>query len=416
VLNSHKIRSTARLRAFVAFVTVLLLSVLVVAPALTQDTPGEDEIRNPEAEEASLPIIFRTGFSQEHLDSNIWAYDIRGAAVVREDPEARGDEVNLVLQLGHEEDWSSIVFERGHDWRNYIVEVDVKLLNVVEDADNFFLGVRYDRNVGEYALSLNVAAQFARLSSTIDGLWVGSLHQEPLTLHIDTWYRLKAHVEGGLIRFYVDDRFIGFIDDVEITRGSIRMLTPPDSFVHVDNLIVREIQSSPEPDDLLITEFMFREDGLQWFEILNDSDRHIKLDGMTITNGSETYVVSRTSLVMPPGSYKVFASENTTPYFTLDSQPYIYGDSLRFPADDGYLGLSVNDQVVTEIEYSEDTGWPLQDNVSVALHPDYLSRRRQGNGFNWCPSVQRLSDADGAVVRATPGEIQSSMCPRAAGS
>jgi hypothetical protein len=105
---------------------------------------------------------------------------------------------------------------------------------------------------------------------------------------------------------------------------------------------------------------------------------------------------------MAPRSYKVFASRNPSSYFSLDSRPYIFGDALRFPADNGYLGLLVDGQVITEIEYSEEAGWLLQEDISVALHPDYLSPRRQDNGFHWCPSVERLSDS--SPVRATPGK------------
>jgi spore coat protein H len=346
-------------------------------------------------------VIFSAAFNQEELSTATWAYDIRRAMVVREDRDTRRD-ANLVLQLGHEEEWSAITLERGNNWRNYIVEMDVKLLDVVEDADNFFLGVRYDRNEGEYAVSLDLTGQLAKLSSTIDGLWDGILHEEPLALNADTWYQVKARVEYDLISFFVDDKLIGTIHNDLLTAGSIRMLAPPGGFVYIDNIIVKEIPSSPQPGDLLITEFMFRDDDFQWFEMMNDSGKYIKLDGARITNGRESYEIADGALVITPHSYVVFASHDPTPYFTLDSQPYIYGDSLRFPADNGHFQLSVEGRTITEIEYNEDTGWPLQDNISVALHPDYLSRRRQNNGFNWCSSVQRLSE--NSAIRATPGQ------------
>jgi spore coat protein H len=360
-------------------------------------TPGA------EPDESALPVMFSAAFDQEPLNTTVWAYDIRRALLVREDRDVRRSDANSLLQLGHEEEWSAIALERGHNWRNYVVEMDVQLLNIIEDADNFFLGVRYDRNKGEYAVSLDMAGQLARLSSTIDGLWEGILHEAPVALDSDTWYRIRANVEDDLITFFVDDHHIGTINNGLLRVGSIRMLTSPGSFVYVDNIIVREIPSWPEPGDLLITEFMFRDEGFQWFELLNNTDKHIKIDGIEITNGTESYKIThgpRRSIA--PHSYMVLASHDTTPYFSLDSQSYIYGSSLRFPPDNGHFQLRVAGRTITEIEYSEDTGWLLQDNVSVALHPDYLFRRRQNNGFNWCLSVQRLSAT--SRMRATPGQ------------
>jgi hypothetical protein len=370
--------------------------------ASASDATAAVATHSAEPDEAALPVIFSAAFNQEALSTAIWAYDIRRAVVLREDRDVGRSDANLVLQLGHEEEWSAIALERGHNWRNYVVEMDVKLLNIIEDADNFFLGVRYDRNEGEYAVSLDLAGQLARLSSTINGLWEGTLHEAPLALDSDTWYRLTARVEDDLISFFLDDSHIGTINNDLLTAGSIRMLTPPGSYVYVDNIIVREIPSWPKPGDLLITEFMFRDEEFQWFELLNDSDKYIEIGGVEITNGRQSHKIAYGSPVMKPRSYMVLASQDTTPYFLLDSQAYIYGDSLRFPADNGHLRLRAAGRTITEIEYSEDSGWLLQDSVSVALHPDYLSRRRQDNGFNWCPSVQRLSES--RLMRATPGQ------------
>jgi len=355
-------------------------------------------------DELTLPVIFSAAFNEDVLDTSTWAYHILSAVVVREsaDGDARSSHTNLVLQLGHPEQWSAITLERGNRWRNYVVEMDVKLLAVVEDADAVFLGVRHDRNAGEYTISLDVAGQRARLSSTINGLWEGIFYEAPLALDSHTWYHVKAHVQDNLISFFVDDDHIGTVDNDLLVAGTIRMLTPPGSFVYIDNIIVREIPSLPEPGDLLITEFMFRDDGFQWFEITNDSDKHIQIDGMEITNGSETHDISSGPPVMTPHSYMVFASQDTALHFSLDSQPYIYGDSLRFPADNGVLRLSAGGRTIAEIEYSEDTGWLLQDHVSLALHPDYHTARRQNNGLHWCPSVEKVSD--GSPLRATPGK------------
>lgn len=361
--------------------------------------------------EATLPLIFSAAFNEDALDTATWAYHILKATVV---PEGMGRDLssnsaNLVLQLGHAEEWSVIILEGGHNWRNYIVEMDVRLLDVVEEADNFFLGVRYDRNAGEYTISLDKASQMARLGSTINSLWEGTLHETPLALNSDGWYRIKAHVEDHLITFHVDDNHVGTIDNDLLPAGSIRMLTPPGSFVYIDNITVREIPSLPEPGDLLITEFMFRDDPFQWFEIVNNSDKYVRLDGMEITNGRETHIITSGPLVIEPRRYMIFASQDTAPHFSLDSPPYIYGDSLRFSADNGRLRLSANGLTITEIEYSEDTGWLLQDGVSVALHPDYLTSRRQNNGFYWCPSVQKVSD--NPLLRATPGQ-PNHLCVR----
>ena len=353
---------------------------------------------------SALPVIFNADFDEYELDPAIWAYHLyKGVAVVREGGhknEWSGD-ANPVLQLGHPDEWSAIALESGNNWRNYVVEMDVNLLEFVQDADTFFLGVRHDRIAGEYVVSLDVAAQKANLSTTINGLWEGVIHETPLALDAEKWYQLKAHVYHHQISFFVDGNHIGSIDNATLHAGTIRMLTSPGSLVYVDNITVKEIPSLPEPDDLLITEIMFRDGDFQWFEIFNHSDRHILIDGMEISNGVETHQIAPGSLVIKPHSYMVFASQDTAPYFSLDFLPYIYGDSLRFPPDNGYLRLSADGQIIAEIEYSEDTGWLLQDDVSLALHPDYHTPRRQNNGFHWCPSVEKVSD--NSSMRATPG-------------
>ena len=370
--------------------------------------PGRGE--NPDT--PALPVIFSANFSKDLLEPTTWAYHIyRGIAVVREGAYQNvwSSNAELVLQLGHPQEWSAITLEKGYQWRNYIVEMDVQLLDAVEDADGFFLGVRHDRSAGEYAVSLDVAGQRARLSSTINGLWEGTFHETSLPLALDTWYRLKAHVEDHTIRFYIDDQPIGIINNDQLTAGTIRMMTPPGGFVYVDNIIVMEIPSWPEPGDLLITEFLFGDDGFQWFEIMNHSERHIRLDGLAISNGRESHQIASGLPVMTPYSYMLFASQDPAPYFPLAAPLYIYGHSLRFPLDDGKLRLSAGGRTITEIEYSEDTGWLLQDNVSLALHPDHHTPRGQHNGFHWCPSVAKASHDP--LLRATPGQ-PNHLCVR----
>jgi spore coat protein H len=350
-------------------------------------------------------VIFEDDFNDVAIDPDVWAYHILRAGAGIDHRSIN----NPVLQIGHVDEWAGVVLMKGGDWRDYIVEMDVKILEAVVDQDVFFLGVRYDRNAGEYALSLNLTGQMAMLGSTIDGRWQGISHQAPLELYPGVWYRLEARVEGDTIDFFMDDVHAGSIKDDTLAAGSLRMLTPPGGLVHVDNVVVKEIPSAPEPGDLLVTEFLFRDHGLQWFEVLNGSNRYIKLDGIQITNGSETHEMSGGPLVMAPRSYKVLTSQNSPSYFPPGSRPYVFGDALRFPADNGYLGLLADGQTITEIAYSEDTGWLLQDEISIALHPDYLTPRRQNNGFHWCPSVNRLSD--GSPIRATPGNLNH-VCVR----
>jgi spore coat protein H len=355
--------------------------------------------------EMTQPVIFSTDFNQSVLDNATWAYHLyKGVAMVRDSQNhgGMGSNLNWVLQLGHAVEWSAVTLEKGTNWRNYEIELDVKLLNTVNDADNFFLGVRHDRDIGEYTVSLDLAGQRARLSSTIHGFWEGVHNEVPLAVNANTWYRLNARIDGNLINFYMDGNHIGTIDDDQLKAGTIRLMTPPGSYVHIDNLTVKEIPSSPEPGDLIITEIMFHDEEFQWFEMINISDRYLQIDSLEITNGRDVHKIAYGSFVLTPSKYMLMVSQKPPTDFMTDVRQYIFGNALRFSADNGYLGLLQDGRIITEIEYSEDTGWLLQESVSLALHPDYYTSRRQNNGFHWCPSVGRASDSP--PLRATPGK------------
>ncbi|HLA44089.1 MAG TPA: hypothetical protein VJZ27_11670, partial [Aggregatilineales bacterium] len=236
----------------------------------------------------SLPILFDDDFEESVLDPDVWAFDIREGVIVFEDAE----ETNSVMQVGHELQWSDITLLRGDRWRNYILELDVKLLNYVDGADNFFVTVRHDETQGEYEASLDLARRLVTLSSTVDGIWRGVAAQAPLVLDLSTWYRIKIHVEDNYIGFFLNDELITQLTDDTLSQGSMRLLAAPGSLVMVDNVAIHEIPSFADQHDLLLTEFAFRDNNPQWFEIFNDSGRHIKLAGLEITNGSESYIIN----------------------------------------------------------------------------------------------------------------------------
>lgn len=391
----------------VRLIGALMLSLGVVGSSLSYDLIVEDGDL-PDLNHAILPIMFEDDFESGQLSTATWAYDVLRARIEENNADPDG-QPGQVLDIGHNQEWSSMVLQQGRRWRDYVVELDVSLLTITEGADNFFLGVRYDRDDGEYAMSLDMANQTVTISRTEDGFWDGELLEVPVRLELNEWYRLTVHVEDDLIQFFLDGTPMGQIRDDAVDVGSVRMLTPPGGYALVDNFVVREIPSAPRQGDLLITEIYLRENGLQWFEVMNDASRHISLDGVQISNGTAIHEISDDSGILAPDEYFVMAAENPTSHFTLHSDYYVYGADLRFTPDNGTLQLAVDDEVVTQINYSEDTGWLLQDYVSTALHPDHLRSRSQDNALSWCPSVQLAST--NPLLRASPGTANH-LCVR----
>lgn len=145
------------------------------------------------------------------------------------------------------------------------------------------------------------------------------------------------------------------------------------------------------------------DDGKEWFELYNNADRPIDLEGMTITHsrpdGTMAHSTVMRSLTVPANGYVVLG--NTTPDLVPAWVDYGYGGDLgdMFNTGGGKIALACG---ATEIDSA------VYDDVSAGVSrqfdggglPDYTANDDQAN---WCDATPDGSDEFAETNFGTPG-------------
>lgn len=142
----------------------------------------------------------------------------------------------------------------------------------------------------------------------------------------------------------------------------------------------------PTPGDLLISEIQLSPnggDGMQWFEVRNNTFDPIDLEGMTIlADGGSKVIANGSPLVVQPGAYLTFAA-GASPGFTPD---YVYGTDLVLSRTSDHLQILSGTAPEVALADAAWSGWNVRQGRSLSLdsgkhRPGALSDRDESN---WC--------------------------------
>lgn len=159
------------------------------------------------------------------------------------------------------------------------------------------------------------------------------------------------------------------------------------------------------PGDLVITEVFADavgpDEGREWLELYNTSDRPIELEGATLTvtkaDGSGAKSAQLEGITIAPGQY--FTLGNAAPELTPPYIDYGYANALGdMPnSNGGQIALRCGDALIDEAKYDMVKGGHSRQ-LSAAVPPDYT---RNDDLANWCEATES-EFSDGAF--GTPGQ------------
>lgn len=168
-----------------------------------------------------------------------------------------------------------------------------------------------------------------------------------------------------------------------------------------------EIPAQPD-SPVVITEIMYDpvevpDDKGEWFELVNASDEAVDIDGWRLEdqNGQMHVIVNGGPYMMQPGDILVFganAMESTNGGVEIDYQ-YPYADFALANTEDSIVLKNIYGEVVDEVKYNENSGWPVGKGKSLELfHPNL------DNSLDKFWSVATVPYGDESNL-GTPGEL-----------
>lgn len=168
-----------------------------------------------------------------------------------------------------------------------------------------------------------------------------------------------------------------------------------------------------EPGDLVITEIMANpagdDDGFEWFEVLNVSERPIPLTGISLRDdGSDSLTIASGPIVLP-GEYAVLAeADGATLGVTL-----VWSDSgsMALSNTEDEIELLVGDVLIDRVAWGSgfSPAWPRPNGASMSLDPSAVSTAANDESASWC---EGLGDYGVPPNTGTPG-VENPPCDRA---
>ena len=169
----------------------------------------------------------------------------------------------------------------------------------------------------------------------------------------------------------------------------------------------------PETGDLVVTEIMANpagdDEGLEWFEIYNSSDRALALAGLALSDDGVDAIVLDSDFVLPAGEYAVLgASAEAAPGIDVvwtDSGSYALSNSSD-EIEIHFAGTPV-DRVAWGA--GSDPPWERPNGATMSLDPDATSAAMNDSAAAWCAGtldygVPPNLGSPGAANGPCPGE------------
>lgn len=204
--------------------------------------------------------------------------------------------------------------------------------------------------------------------------------------------QVDASIGEGLATFQIllDETVV----QVEIVEINDSAYTPPAGAVGYGELLITEIMYDPSalPDT----------EG-EWFEIYNNSDRTIQLQGLVLGRDDANRHAIADPIELEPAGYYVFSR---TAAATGVVNSYTYGTAITLSNTGATLYLFNEESgsgpgaLIFAVNYG-DTGFPGGTGASIALDPGSLDPVAAVLGSSWCTSTSAYSTGD----RGTPGSV-----------
>lgn len=159
------------------------------------------------------------------------------------------------------------------------------------------------------------------------------------------------------------------------------------------------------PGEIIITELMKNpsavDDGVgEWFELYNDSEFVLSLEGAVISDdGTDTHTITG-ELLMDPGTYLVLGNNSdsaTNGGVTVD---YVYGGDITMGNGSDEVVLTIGGEEIDRVNYT-DADFPDNAGVAMQLSGTRIDATLNDDGANWCDATAEIV-TDGDL--GTPGE------------
>ena len=148
--------------------------------------------------------------------------------------------------------------------------------------------------------------------------------------------------------------------------------------------------------DLVITEIMNNPSAVadtygEWFEVQNQSDRDLLLNGLTIvsSSGGEEHLVTPESgvyITLAPGEYMIFGISGEERDNGGVDVGYVY-DDITLSNESDTLSLMQGSNLVDAVEWDGGTTYPDPEGASLTLDPGFLDDELNDNAVYWCEAT-----------------------------
>ena len=143
----------------------------------------------------------------------------------------------------------------------------------------------------------------------------------------------------------------------------------------------------------------------EWFEVYNNSESDINLNGLDVYDGENDSFVVVENLVIPVGEQFVFIVNGDTMVNGNIAGNFTYTGFVLSNSSDEII-LSHNGRVIDEVMYSSDLGYTLSAGKSISLSVDKYTFADNDIAESWCPAPTQYGTND----YGTPS-VMNPQCP-----
>ena len=158
-----------------------------------------------------------------------------------------GSEPRIINQSGEQvllintETWTELTIDGGSQWRDYVVGLRVQFTRLNAQFDELGLHVRNEFGVVSAAATFNVDREQIGIGGDLEGAWGGYLQQADYPLQRSRYYDLQVEVSGDVMTIWIDGEQVLQASGIAATRGTFRIVIPPDVRLSLDNVIIRPV-------------------------------------------------------------------------------------------------------------------------------------------------------------------------------
>lgn len=187
------------------------------------------------------------------------------------------------------------------------------------------------------------------------------------------------------------------LEDCDDTDASINPGATEASGDRVDNNCDGAIDDGLWSEgELVITEIMNNPSAVsdtygEWFEVQNQSDRDLLLNGLTIlsSSGSEEHLVKPADgefIELAPGEYFVFGINGTARDNGGVDVGYVY-DDITLSNESDTLSIMQGTHLVDAVSWDGGTSYPDPEGASLTLDPGFIDDELNDNAVYWCAAT-----------------------------